>query len=98
MSAFKFGAIQKRSLSMNHHHYHEDIDPEDHDSLSKKEKLVKLFQYWMKHNEDHAKTYREWSKKADIEGLKDVVSLLEEASELTMSINSLFKEAIKKLL
>jgi rubrerythrin len=83
---------------MNHHHSHEDKHPEDHDSLSEKEKLIKLFQYWIKHNEDHAKTYREWSKKADEEGLKDVVNLLEEASELTITINNLFKEATKRLL
>jgi len=82
---------------MNHHHHHEDTHIEDHDSLSGKEKLDKLFQYWIKHNEDHAKTYREWSKKADIEGLKDVVSCLEKASELTMSINKLFNEVMKKI-
>lgn len=83
---------------MNHHHHHEDTHIEDHDSLSEKEKLGKLFQYWIKHNEDHVKTYLEWSKKADIEGLKDVISILEEASELTISINKLFKEAKKRLL
>jgi hypothetical protein len=82
---------------MNHHHHHEDIHTHDHDSASGKEKLGKLFQYWIKHNEDHAKTYLEWSKKADIEGLKDVVSCLEKASELTMSINKLFDEAMKKI-
>ena len=82
---------------MNHHH-HEDISIEEHDSSSEKEKLGKLFQYWIKHNEDHAKTYLEWSKKANREGLKDVVSFLEKASELTTSINNLFNEAIKKLL
>ena len=83
---------------MNHHHHHENTHIEDHDSLSEKEKLGKLFQYWIKHNEDHVKTYLEWSKKADIEDLKDVISILEEASELTMSINKLFKEAKKRLL
>ena len=83
---------------MNHHHHHEDPSIEEHDSLSEKEKLGKLFQHWIKHNEDHAKTYLEWSKKANREGLKDVVSCLEKASELTMSINNLFNEAMKKLL
>ena len=82
---------------MNHHHHHEDTHIKDHDSSSEKEKLGKLFHYWIKHNEDHAKTYLEWSKKADIEGLKDVVSCLEKASELTMSINKLFNEVMKKI-
>jgi len=82
---------------MNHHHHHEDEHVEGRSKLSEKEKLGKLLEYWIKHNEEHAKTYLEWSKKADGEGLKDVVSLLEEASELTISINQLFKRAVKRL-
>lgn len=82
---------------MNRHHHHEDTHTHDHDSASGKEKLGKLLPYWIKHNEDHAKTYLEWSKKADIEGLKDVVSCLEKASKLTMSINKLLNEAMKKI-
>ncbi len=81
---------------MNHHH-HEDTHIEDQGTLSEKEKLGKLLEYWIKHNEEHAQTYLEWSKKADTESLKDVVSLLEEASDLTISINKLFKEAVKRL-
>ncbi|MBE9523268.1 MAG: hypothetical protein IME95_08755, partial [Proteobacteria bacterium] len=42
-------------------------------------------------------TYREWSKKAGSENLGEVVHLLEEASELTLSINELFKQAMKEL-
>ena len=82
---------------MNHHH-HKDTSIEQHDSLSEREKLGKLFQYWIQHNEDHAKTYLEWSKKANREGLKDVAIFLEKASELTMSINNLFNEAMEKLI
>ena len=81
---------------MNHHH-HENMHTHSHDSVSGKEKLGKLFQYWIKHNEDHAKTYLEWSKKKDIEGLGDVVSCLEKASQLTLSINKLFIDALKKI-
>ena len=82
---------------MNHHH-HKDTSIEQHDSLSERKKLGKLFQYWIQHNEDHAKTYLEWSKKAHREGLKDVAIFLEKASELTMSINNLFNEAMEKLI
>lgn len=49
------------------------------------------------HIENHPKTYLEWSKKADIEVLKHVVSYLEKASELTMSINKLSNEVMKKI-
>lgn len=82
---------------MNHHHHHEDIHIEGQGKLSEREKLGKLLEYWIKHNEEHAKTYLEWSKKADSNSLEDVVGLLKEASEITMSINDLFEKAIKKL-
>jgi rubrerythrin len=60
-------------------------------------KLAKLLQYWIKHNEEHARTYLEWSNKADSEGLRDVAGLLQEASEKTMSINEFFEKAMKRL-
>ena len=82
---------------MNHHHHHEDIHIEGQGKLSEREKLGKLLEYWIKHNEEHAKTYLDWSKKADSNSLEDVVGLLKEASEITMSINELFEKAIKKL-
>ncbi|MCK4793176.1 MAG: hypothetical protein KAV87_56115 [Desulfobacteraceae bacterium] len=82
---------------MNHHHHHEDIHIEGQGKLSEREKLGKLLEYWIKHNREHAKTYLEWSKKADSNSLEDVVGLLKEASEITMSINDLFEKAIKKL-
>ncbi len=82
---------------MNHHHHHEDIHIEGQGKLSEREKLGKLLEYWIKHNEEHVKTYLEWSKKADSNSLEDVVGLLKEASEITMSINELFEKAIKKL-
>ncbi|MBW2339879.1 MAG: hypothetical protein JRF50_05945 [Deltaproteobacteria bacterium] len=81
---------------MNHHH-HEDTSVEDQSSLSVREKLAKLLEFWIKHNDDHANTYCEWSKKARSENLVEVVRLLEEASELTLSINELFKQAMKGL-
>ena len=82
---------------MNHHHHHEDTRIEGQSSLSEREKLGKLLEFWIKHNDDHVNTYREWSKKAGSENLGEVVDLLEEASELTLSINELFRKAIKEL-
>ena len=75
----------------------EDERVEVQSNLSEKEKLSRLLEYWAQHNQEHAKTYLEWSKKADGQGLKDVVRLLEEASDLTMSINQLFKRALERL-
>ncbi|MBW2310946.1 MAG: hypothetical protein JRF35_07705 [Deltaproteobacteria bacterium] len=82
---------------MNHHHHHEDNNSELKSTLTDKEKLGKLLNYWIKHNEEHADTYLEWSKKAATEELKDVAQILEEASNRALSLNALLKEALKKL-
>jgi len=82
---------------MAHHHHHEDNDAELKDALTDKEKLGKLLNYWMKHNQEHANTYLEWSKKATTEELMDVAEILEEASNRALSLNALFREALKKL-
>jgi hypothetical protein len=78
-------------------HHHEDDIAEHMGTMSEREKLGKLLEYWIRHNEEHAKTYLEWSKKAATEDLKDVASLLEEASDTTIYINRLLKDALKKL-
>jgi len=78
-------------------HHHEDNNAEQRGNMSEMEKLGKLLEYWIRHNEEHAKTYLEWSKKAATEEFKDVVSLLEEASDTTIYINRLLKDALKKL-
>ena len=67
------------------------------DSLSDREKLARLLQHWIKHNDDHIKTYREWSDKARAKNLLDVATLREEACEIMASLNTLFKRATEKL-
>jgi hypothetical protein len=79
------------------HDHHEHASASEQDSLSEREKLEKLLDHWIKHNNDHIKTYREWSEKAGAENLQDVATLLEEACEITGSLNKLFKRAIEKL-
>jgi hypothetical protein len=82
---------------VNHHDHHEDTGIEGQSGLSEREKLGKLLEFWIKHNDDHVNTYREWSKKAGSENLGEIEHLLKEACERTLSINELFKQAIKKL-
>jgi hypothetical protein len=82
---------------MNHHHHHGDNSAELEDTLSEREKLERLLEYWIKHNEEHANTYFEWSKKASALDMKDVVEMLDEAANITLSLNARFKEALKKL-
>ena len=82
---------------MDHHHHHEDNGAELKVTLTDKEKLGKLLEHWINHNEEHADTYLGWSKKANAEELKDVAEILKEASNSTLSLNALFREALKKL-
>jgi hypothetical protein len=82
---------------MNEHHHHDDTDITGDVVLSEKEKLHKLLGFWIKHNEDHAKTYREWSEKAENAHLGEIKGLLEEAFKLTLSINTVLREATEKL-
>jgi rubrerythrin len=81
---------------MNHHHHHEDTR-EGKGGLSDRDKLGKLLEYWIKHNEEHANTYLEWSKKATSMEIKDVAEILNQAANTTLSVNAHFKEALKKL-
>jgi hypothetical protein len=79
------------------HHHHDHGTTTEQGSLSEREKLERLLEHWIKHNDDHIKTYREWSEKAKSQNLQDVGTLLEEACEITGSLNELFKRAIEKL-
>ena len=81
---------------MNHRH-RDHGSAHEQDSLSERGKLEKLLEHWIKHNDDHIKTYREWSEKAEAENLQDVATLLEEACDLSASLSKLFKKAIEKL-
>jgi len=76
---------------MSHHHHDKESD------MSFREKLEKLLQHWVKHNTDHAETYREWMKKAEMEDMKEVANRLQEAAAMTIQINEKFKEAIRSV-
>ncbi|MFW6147742.1 MAG: hypothetical protein ACOC6B_05045 [Thermodesulfobacteriota bacterium] len=80
---------------MNDHHHHDDTGFKG--GLSDKKKLKKLLEYWIKHNEDHADTYREWSQKAVSLEMQDIAGILNEASNTTLSINAQFQKALKTL-
>jgi hypothetical protein len=83
----------------NHkHHHHHDHDHDHHETkstLSLDEKLIKLLEHWIKHNESHVETYRDWAQKAKADNMDKVSALIEEAADLTGPINKKFEEAAK---
>ena len=78
---------------MAHHHHDHEIQS----SLSFDEKIIKLLEHWIKHNDDHAQTYRDWAQKAQEKNKIKTALMLEEAAEMTLSISKKFESA-KKLI
>ena len=76
----------------DHHHEHNAQS-----NLSFDEKMVKLLEHWIKHNDDHAGTYKDWSKKAKDNNLEQAGLMIKEAAEMTLQINDKFREALKNM-
>ena len=76
---------------MTHHHH----DHGTQSALSFDEKMIKLLEHWIKHNEDHAQTYRDWAQKAKEKNKIKAALMLEDAAEMTLSISKKFESAIK---
>lgn len=86
----------------SHTHQHSHTHGEDHHhhasgDLSFDEKMIKLLEHWVKHNDDHADTYRQWAEKADNMEMADVGRLLAEAAEMTMTIRQKIEAAIERV-
>ena len=76
----------------DHHHDHES-----HSDMPFNEKLLKMLDHWIKHNEDHAVNYRNWAEKAKTKGEEDVGKFLEEAAEMSIAVNDRFEKALAAL-
>jgi hypothetical protein len=97
-----------RRIIMSHHHdhdhsnghaddHHHDHAHPTHDTLSFEEKMIKLLEHWIKHNEDHADSYRDWAQKAQAKGMPDAGALLGEVAEMTADITGKFEETLAAL-
>lgn len=76
---------------MTHHHRNREIQS----VLSFDEKMIKLLEHWIKHNDDHARTYRDWAQKAKEKNRDKAALMLEDAAEMTRLISEKFESAIK---
>jgi hypothetical protein len=77
----------------DHHHNHGHHDHDVKSELTFDEKLIKLLDHWLKHNQDHGGTYKDWAAKARQNRLDAVADLLEEVCVLTAEINAKFEAA-----
>ena len=83
---------------MTHHHHHDHHHGHDHEiesTLTFDEKMIKLLEHWVKHNDDHAETYRDWAKKAKENHMDKAESLILDAAEMTLEISKKFEEAAR---
>ena len=85
---------------MNHDHHHDhDHDHHHHDhnhggtEMPFEEKIIKLLEHWIRHNEDHAKTYQEWADKAKTHHLTETAALIKDAAGINLEINKKFEQA-----
>ena len=74
-------------------HHHHDIQSD----LTFEEKLLKLLNHWIKHNDDHAGTYQEWMERMKEHHMDEAANLIEEAATLTHRINETFEAVIRLL-
>ena len=77
---------------MTHHNHEHDHTHEIQSNLSFNEKMIKLLEHWIRHNDDHAETYRDWAKKAKEKNMDEAGSLLEDAAQMTLVISKKFEE------
>jgi len=78
---------------MTHDHNHHNNETAS--ILSFDQKIAKLLDHWIKHNKEHAETYRDWARKAKDKDMGKVFILLEEAAAITDEINRKFEEALR---
>lgn len=74
-------------MSTHHHDEH-------HSEMPFEDKLTKVLEHWIKHNVDHAVTYRNWAEKAKAKGAAEVADLLEDAARMSLKVNEAFQRAL----
>ena len=79
-------------MSEKHHHHHHEHG--SHGEMPFDQKLAKMLEHWIKHNEEHAINYRNWAEKSKANNRKRAGALLEEAAEMSVAVNEKFKQAL----
>lgn len=83
--------------SHNHTHDHGHDHQPGHRSLSFADKLIKLLDHWIQHNDHHAEDYRKWAGEARENGQAPVADQLDAAADLTDAISARFRDAGDKV-
>ena len=81
----------------HHHHTHHHHDHEENRELTFPEKLTRLFEHWIDHNESHKATYLSWAEKAAEHDMPEAAADLKEAGALSGKINEKIKKALNSI-
>ena len=81
----------------HHNHDHHHGHAHTHTSLSFAEKLTKLLDHWIQHNDHHAEDYRKWAQEARQNKQAAVAEQLDAAAELTDTITDKFRQAVENV-
>ncbi|MFO7751065.1 MAG: hypothetical protein R6V54_13330 [Desulfobacteraceae bacterium] len=88
---------------MTHHHHHHDDDNHSstghghQDPLSFNDKIAKLLEHWIDHNNSHRDNYLSWAGKAEEEALSRAASLLKEAALASDTVTEKLEAALKTI-
>ena len=59
------------------------------------DKLKILLPHWMEHNDEHAKTYKDWAEKMSSLGKEELSEALEAIHQESRKLRGLFEEVLR---
>ena len=77
-----------------HHHHDHDHSPS---TMTFSEKLTKLMDHWIQHNDHHVEDYRKWAQEARENDQAAVAGELDAVAELTETISGHFRKAAESI-
>ena len=61
------------------------------------DRLSKILDHWVHHNEDHAQALEQWAQKAADEGMAEAAARLREAASMNLAVNGKLREVLDGL-
>jgi hypothetical protein len=71
-------SVLRKGRIMAHHYSHAGEQHEEPEGkICMPEKLLRIVEFWLHHNEEHAQSYRDWADRARKMGFEEVGHILE---------------------
>ncbi len=91
----------KHHHGQGHHHCHQEASGEQPGTvgspLSDREKLTRMLEHWVQHNEEHAQSYGKWADKARSLGEEEIHDLLQEMAGEARRQNQKLESLVSKV-